>query len=175
MKVRIGLASLFLSLLPSLAQPQAAPQQKMDPAKEAAIRRLIEIMGGKKMMDQMAAQMVAQTRSELTKTIPQGTRGQQIADAYFQKLQARLRGEEVIELIIPIYNKYFAKEDIEALIQFYQSPLGQRFLQVMPQIASESLSLGMRWGQRIFEEIQKEMENEFPELKQEQKPARSQP
>ena len=173
MKLRAIVGLSLIAMLPALVQ--AAPQQKTDPAKEAAIRRLIEITGGKKMMDQVVAQMLAQLRPELLKTAPPGARGQQIVETYLQKFQARASRGELVEQMIPIYDKYFSQADIEGLIQFYQSPLGQRFLQVMPQIVGESTMIGMRWGQKIVQEVQQEMEAEFPELKQGQRPAPPQP
>ena len=70
MKLRAIVGLSLIAMLPALVQ--AAPQQKTDPAKEAAVRRLIEITGGKKMMDQVVAQMMAQLRPELLKTAPPG-------------------------------------------------------------------------------------------------------
>lgn len=173
MRVRAILSFLLFALLPAPAQ--AAPQQKTDTAKDAAIRRLVEITGGKKMMEQMIAQMTAQLKPELLKTAPPGPRGQQIVEAYIQKIQARAGRGELMEQMIPIYDKHFSREDIEGLIGFYQSPLGQRFLQVMPRIVGESSMIGLRWGQKIVQDVQQEMEAEFPELKQGQRPAPPQP
>lgn len=180
MRIRIAVAIALLGALPALAQDQAAPSQpqearKIDPAKEADIRRMIDIMGGKKLMEQMMTQMFEQLKPEIMKIVPPGERGQKIADAFAQKFQARFKTADLLELTIPIYDKYFSDEDIQGLIQFYQSPLGQRFVKVMPQTSAESASVGIRWGQKNFQEIWRELQAEFPELKEPQETTPSNP
>jgi hypothetical protein len=41
--------------------------------------------------------------------------------------------------MIPIYQHHFAKSDIDALITFYSSPAGQKFLHEMPAVTSETM------------------------------------
>ena len=41
--------------------------------------------------------------------------------------------------IIPIYAKYFSEDDILQLIAFYETPLGQKMIEVMPQLTMDSM------------------------------------
>ncbi len=179
MKMRIAVAVALLGALPALAQDQAAPPQeearRIDPGKEADIRRMIDIMGGKKLMEQMAAQMLEQLKPEIVKILPPGERSQKITEAFRQKFQARFKTADLLEQTIPIYDKYFTDEDIQGLIQFYQSPLGQRFVKAMPQASAESASVSIRWQQKNIQEIWHELQTEFPELKESQENAPSNP
>jgi hypothetical protein len=170
-RLAIALLSLGLILTPTLTArtQQSASPQKIDPAKEAVIRHLLEVTGGKKMMDQLMTQMFAQVKGSIFKDLPQNERGQKITGAFFEKIQAKMKTGDLLEQMIPIYDKYFTEADLQGVIQFYQSPLGQRFLQVMPQISGESMAIGIQWGQKISREIWAEMEAEFPELKAGQK------
>lgn len=34
---------------------------------------------------------------------------------------------EYIEMVIPIFQKYLTKSDLEEMIKFYQTPIGQKF------------------------------------------------
>src|SRR6516164_3785043 len=46
-------------------------------------------------------------------------------------------GEIVDSVTYPIYDKYFDKDDLAALVAFYKSPIGEKFVKVMPQIYQE--------------------------------------
>jgi hypothetical protein len=171
MKIRIVAAVALLSALPALAQDRTAPSsqqepRKIDPVKEADIRRMIDAMGGKKLMEDMKSQMYAQVKPLVMKDLPPGERGQKIEDAFAQKFRVRFKTAELLEQVIPIYDKYFTDEDIQGLIQFYQSPLGQRFAKAMPQASAESAALSLAWSQKNFQAIWRELQAEFPELKE---------
>src|SRR6202022_3864811 len=57
-------------------------------------------------------------------------------------------------------------EDIKALIQFYESPLGQRVVRSMPQVTQESESAGIQLDQKAAINVLRGMQTEYPELKQ---------
>lgn len=158
----LALACLTFCLWPAAAWP-ASPQA--DPAKEAEIRRLLEITGAQKMMLNISNQMTDQIRSTLLRQLPPGERSKQIADSFKQKWMERASSDKLLGLIIPIYDRHLTREDIRGLIEFYQSPLGQRLLQVLPQITQESMQAGVQWGQETSQSILEEMQKEFPELK----------
>jgi uncharacterized protein len=166
--VKRGLAVLLLlAALPALAQ--TAQQQKIDPAKEADIRRLLDVTGSKKLMDQVMTYMWEQLKPSLGKSLPPGDRSQKIVDAFFQKFQVKFTSEFYAGEILSIYDKHFSAEDIKGLLQFYESPLGQRALKALPQVARETQLAGAQLGQKIAQEVIEEMQEEYPELKQGQK------
>jgi hypothetical protein len=60
------------------------------------------------------------------------------------------------------------------LIQFYQSPLGQKVIAAAPGISLESQKIGSAWGQKIAEEIFNEAKKtETQKTKTEKQPAKS--
>ncbi len=176
MKPRIALASLLLGLLPvpALAQtaapqkpPEAQPtaQPKIDPAKEASIRRLMEITGAQERGKQVEAMMLQQLKPLIEKSLPPGDRAQKIVAIFLEKFQTRFKATDLLEPIVPIYDKYFTDDDIRGLIQFYESPLGQRVVKILPQVAQESFVVGVALGKKIVTDILAEMVEEYPELK----------
>jgi hypothetical protein len=173
MKVQVALAALLLGAINMLAQ--AAPHQQVDPAKAADIRRLLELTGTKKLMEQMMNTAGDQLKSSFAKALPQNERSQKIVEAFLQKFQARFNSEMLAEQVIPIYDKYLSAEDIKGLIQFYASPLGQRMVTALPQIARESQSAGYQLGQKVARQVLQEVQEEYPELKPGQKLAPSNP
>lgn len=173
MKVQAALAALLLGAINVLAQ--AAPQQQVDPAKAADIRRLLELTGTKRLMEQMMNTASDQLKSSFAKALPQNERSQKIVESFLQKFHARFNSEMLAEQVIPIYDKHLSAEDIKGLIQFYESPLGQRMVAALPQIARESQSAGYQLGQKVARQVLQEMQEEYPELKPGQKPAPSNP
>jgi hypothetical protein len=67
--------------------------------------------------------------------------------------QARARRAEFVDSMVPLYSRTFNEADLRALLQFYQSPLGQRLLETQPGLMRESMQIGQRWGARIGAEI----------------------
>ncbi len=143
---------------------QGAPPQ-IDPAKEADIRRLMELTGAAKLGQTVGDRMLEQLRPAILHSLPPGERSEQIADAFATKFKARVNSESLGKLIIPIYDKYLTREDLEGLIQFYQTPLGRKMIRVLPQISQESYQAGAQWGEQIAKEVADEMAKEYPELK----------
>ena len=48
---------------------------------------------------------------------------------------------------IELYDKYFTNDEIKGMIQFYESPVGQKAVQVLPAIMQEGMTRGMEQGQ----------------------------
>lgn len=60
---------------------------------------------------------------------------------------------ELVEMLAPVYKKYMTKEDLEEMITFYETPVGQKYAKSTPLIMRESMEVGQKWGARIGEEI----------------------
>ncbi len=88
----------------------------------------------------------------------------QIPDEILQEFHAELtRGiaEELVELTIPIYEEHLTHAEIKELIRFYETAVGRKLIQVMPDLIRESMEVGQRWGlvkgqkivERMFEKL----------------------
>jgi uncharacterized protein len=158
---------------PAQAQTAAAPAQaasaesapSIDPAKEAVIRKMFEVMGTTKMMQQVIAGMSTNMKPMLMSSLPPGEYLEKLADLFFQKFQSKLRVDELLNLTVPIYAKYFSEEEIEGLTRFYQTPLGQKALSVLPQTLVEMQTASMKLGEKLGREAMVEVLDEHPDLK----------
>jgi hypothetical protein len=68
----------------------------------------------------------------------------------FPNLVNRLREElrdvsAVIENLVPIYEKHYSSEDIEAAIAYYSAPAGRHSVEVGPLIQKEAGDVGRTW------------------------------
>jgi uncharacterized protein len=61
--------------------------------------------------------------------------------------------DELINAVIPIYQRHLSKTDLEELIRFYGSPVGQKLLREQPQILQESMLAGAAVQQKRMDEI----------------------
>lgn len=182
MRRNLGAALFLLASLPALGQnppgqaappgapapstPQTAPAPKVDPAKEADIRKLLEVSGSTKVGEDLITGSAEQLKSSIVRSLGESEQTQKIVDSFLRRYKAKFTSEQLMALIIPIYDKNLSDEDIRGLIEFYQSALGQRAVKALPLIARESQRLGAEYSQKVVEQVIKEVQDEFPELKQ---------
>jgi hypothetical protein len=146
-----------------------APAEKVDPAKEAAIRHLMDLTQTSKMGDSLTSYVTNQVRQALSQAIPPD-RLAKLMDGFSQKMNTAAPSGGVADAVIPIYARAFSMEDIQAITQFYESPLGQRMVNALPQVTRESEELGMQMQQKGAMNVLQEMSSDYPELKQMLKP-----
>lgn len=65
--------------------------------------------------------------------------------------------EELLDLLLPVYQKHLSLEDIKNMTAFYDTPTGKRFAEQTPAITQESMQAGQVWGQKIGEEFAKKL------------------
>lgn len=151
--------------VPAKVREQASKSApKIDPAKEAAIRKLFEVQGTKKSMEQVISEMSANMKPTLSKMLPPGEYQDKLIPLFFEKFQNKLKTDDLLDLIVPIYDKHLSTEDIDGLVQFYQTPLGKKMTSVLPQVLVESQTAAMNMGQELGRKAMMEVLAEHPEL-----------
>jgi hypothetical protein len=61
--------------------------------------------------------------------------------------------DEMEDMIVPVYDKYFTESEIDQLIAFYQSQIGQKLVEKLPLITRDATEVGRKWGEKIAEKI----------------------
>jgi hypothetical protein len=75
--------------------------------------------------------------------------------------------DEMMQAMIPAYQKHFTHGDVEALSAFYSSPVGQKFLEESPKVTGEAMQAivpiitrySQQWQERMRKEIKEMQEN----------------
>jgi len=142
------------------AAPQAAPP--VDSAKEADIRSLIELVGARDVIQDATAKGTEQFRENLIASVPQNDRGQQFVNAFIADYQKKFNPDEVTSQLLAIYDKHFTDEEIKGLLQFYGSPLGQKFAAEMPKIAAETQAMNRGVSTRVAKEVLQDLRRQYP-------------
>jgi hypothetical protein len=123
------------------AQQNASVQQaakSIDPAKEADIRALMELVGARDIVQESMTTTSEQYREKLVATVPSNDKGQAFVNTFIATYQKKYDVEQVTEQLVGIYDKHYSDDEIRGLLQFYGSPLGQKVAAEMPKINHET-------------------------------------
>jgi hypothetical protein len=188
---RFALVLLLLCLSCAAQQTPAAPQQAQPPAAEERpsredILRLFKAVRLETNLEQVQTAVMSSfeeiMRQTVEERVPTMTAEQRAkVDAYYARNRERSKKlypiPEMMEDFVPLYQKHFSKADVEAVIAFYGSPIGQRLLDSQPELMREGMAMVMpKLQQRLKEaeeEIKRDAEETFapPAKKREPTPA----
>lgn len=146
------------------AAPATSADDKVDPEKQAAIVRLMELTQEAKMGDGVSDFVTNQVRSAMSHTIP-ADRLPKFMDSFGQKFTASHVPSSVSDAMVHIYARNFSTEDIRGLIKFYESPVGQKAMKTLPEVDRDSQQAGLEIGRNAAIGILNGMSDEYPELK----------
>jgi uncharacterized protein len=133
----------------------------IDPAKEADIRSLMDMVGARTMVREAAAQNAKEIRENLVATVPASDRGQRFVDAFAADYQKRFNPDEVTGQLVGIYDKHFTDDELKGLMEFYGSPLGRKYAVEMPKITSEIQAANHAVSARVAKDVLQDLPTEY--------------
>lgn len=86
------------------------------------------------------------------------------ADGLFKNMPI----DEMIEGMIPIYQKHFTKQDLQGILAFYASPLGLKLQHEQPAMTQESMQVGGEIGRRRLGAMMQQMDEFIGKMTQQQ-------
>jgi len=131
----------------SLNEAPSEPETDVDPKKASLIKQYIELSNEKETVIESV-----KTPLELNPQIPN-----EVLQQYLTRLEA-----EYVDLVTPIYAKHYTVKQLKALVEFYQSDVGQSIANRRQEISRDTFNRVSSWGQRTMREIMKER-YEMPE------------
>jgi hypothetical protein len=136
--------------------------RSIDPAKEADIRSLMELVGTRDAMQDFAAHGADQLRENLLASVPTSDRGQQFVNAFSEGYKAKFNPDDATAQLVSIYDQHFTQDEIKGLLQFYGSPLGQKFAAEMPKINGEMQAANRAFSTRIAKDVLQDLRKQYP-------------
>lgn len=133
----IKLISLFLLIF--FVTQFSLLQAEDSEAKKADIKKLLQLTKSGELGIQAMNQMIGTFKT----TMPS------VPEKFWEDFMKEIKADDLVNLIVPIYEKHFTHDDIKGLIAFYETPVGQKFIQTQPAIAQESMEAGQKWGQEL--------------------------
>lgn len=137
---------------------------KIDPAKEADIRQLLDLTKASAMVTQLMGGMEQGIKPLMTSALPAGEYREKLVDLFFVKFHSKIESSNFVDLVVPVYDKYYTREEIDGLIQFYKTPLGQKMVAIAPKLSADLQAEGRKWGQQMGSDSMSEVLLEHPEL-----------
>ena len=156
LKGALGMGTLALLAFLGSGLAAASDAVEITPEWQSAIERLMEVTKVNEMTEQLGVLMEQQVVQISGVDNPEAIEvGFKMGAEMVRELTAD--GGPMKE-IIPIYAKYFSEDDILQLIAFYETPLGQKMIEVTPQLMMDSMQVTMRWMQSKIPEMQEQLQ-----------------
>lgn len=161
---------IAVALMLATTAPLAAPPS------DASLERLLEVTRLQSMMDGMYAQTEQMVRQGMARGLPDAAAGgklndaqQRIVDELPARFGALMREEMSWTRLKPkmlvIYRESFNQQEIDGLIAFYESPLGQVVIERMPLVMQKSMQMVQADMQGLMPRIQALMEDTMHRVK----------
>jgi len=122
---------------PANKQMSSARAAAIDPAKEADIRALLELVGARDQVKESVNFSAEQYREKLLATVANNDKGQAFVNAVINDYKKTFDVDQVSGQLLTIYDKHYSDDEIKGLLQFYGSPLGQKVAVEGPKISRE--------------------------------------
>ncbi len=103
------------------------------------------------------------------KEIPDGTAEQR---AQFEKIMDSVMGDvfksypidDVLRDMVPVYQSHLSESDLNQIVAFYSSPVGQKVLKELPAMTAEGMRVSYARLQPKIEEMIKNLESQLQQM-----------
>jgi uncharacterized protein len=171
--VRHFLLALILSF--TLGSVAIGQQSGDTPATKEDIQKYFEVIHSRdmtdKMMNAMLKPMQQMMHAEYVKN--QDKLPADYEERMNKRMDAMVKNmpyDEMMQAMIPSYEKHLTKGDIDSLLAFYSSPTGQKVLRELPAIMAEAMQAMVPTMRKYVDGMQEQLQRETAELiKQSQK------
>ena len=174
-EIRFAVLALFVA---SLLYVGAAAQSTASdvPATREDIVRLFHQMHVQEQtraaMDAMLKQQRVMARESIRKHEPEASEEElKKYDAFMDSFIHDLSIDQMIDEMIPVYQKHLTKGDVDAMNAFYASPTGQKLLREMPAIMNESMQAMMPRMQETIDKMTERAEKMAREGREKKAPS----
>jgi uncharacterized protein len=123
----------------------------VSPEKRKEIEKMLRLTGMEKLMGQIETQLITSLKAQMP----------QASQLFWTKFEQKINTRELIEKLIPLYDKYYTTEDIRAVNAFYETPTGQKLISTLPQVMQEAMKVGQEWGEEMGKQAAEEAEQEL--------------
>jgi hypothetical protein len=164
--MKIPSTLLLLAVLTfTLSTPAAPPSDQ-------SINQLLQLAKVDKQMDSVFTQMDGMLKASIkqaTKGRPLGADEQAILDRQQAKMsdimKEELGWEKMKDLYVQAYRETYSQEEIDGLIAFYRTPVGQSFVNKQPELTKRTMTILQQRMAPMMQRIQKMSEETAAELK----------
>ena len=125
-----------------------AARAENETAKRNDIKKLFEMQNIKAMSTQVTAQIIA----SLAQSVPASQR-----QAVEKAVNQEANYEDLLESLVPVYARNFSHAEIKAILAFYKTPAGSKFIKTQPKIMQESAGIVQAWASHYLAKVQERL------------------
>ena len=126
---------------------------------ETELRYYFEVSGVRTMLEAMQEQLTQRTKADLVSKFPE--RARTINTVFDAVTKEAIRLEEVIQELLPVYQKHFSLNEIQELNKFYSTEVMQGMVKKMPLVTQDAAPLQVKlmnaYLQRFEERLKVEL------------------
>jgi hypothetical protein len=152
-------AGALLLTSPALAQTAAPPPAAaVNPQAEALVRRYLAAIHFERSMDVMQSAMLPVFAEQARREHPEMTAEDQqmLVDIVRQVMRERLM-PKMVDRMVPIYAATFTMAELQAMVNFYESPVGRSITDKIPTLAPKSAEVTRALMPEMLGEVLKEL------------------
>lgn len=106
------------------SESDMAALSKISPEKITLIKEFIEVSGIRQSIQTNIERIIAQAPAEKQ-----------------TELKTVFNLEQIVQQMLPIYDKYYSAEELTEIIAFYKTPTGRKVIEVTPKILAEFMQV----------------------------------
>ncbi len=137
---KITTVVLFVLLWVTAANP-AFPETSSEKRKD--VQKLLEVSGILDQLDYMQDSLLNNVSMMVTGAFPN------VPEAFwgeFNQLIGKKEMDDLIDRVIPVYDKHMSHETVKKLITMFETPFWNEWKKKMPLISREAGVIGSEWG-----------------------------
>ncbi|MEM7377463.1 MAG: DUF2059 domain-containing protein [Pseudomonadota bacterium] len=135
-----------------------APAHAADGDKTALIERMFTVMGLDRQMNGGFEAMLPVVENMAAQLELNATEKEELKDIYRAWFREDFDRDAIADRMVGLYADVFSEQELRDVITFYESPTGQKFLDVSPALMQEAAQIGMQEGMakqdRLLERLQ---------------------
>ena len=127
-------------------------QKPVDPVLAGDIRTLLKLTGAGDLALQNMLVMLDQMKA-VRPDIPED---------FWVTFRAEMKGDELVEVLVPVYASHFSREEVRAMIAFYRTPVGQKLIAETPALTADAMTVGQSWWRELATRVVQKMQTTPP-------------
>ena len=115
---------------------------QVDNSYKSTLKMMLQVAGSEETFNTAIKQMFSMYKQQKTN----------VPDSIWVGLEQEISKtsiDDLVDMILPVYQKYMTETDLNGIIEFYQTPIGKKYAEKTPLIMQESMQVGQQWGMEI--------------------------